>query len=261
MVSSRFARFAEVADAVAATRSKLRKRDLLAAYLRDLTDADLPVACTFFASRPLADPGDRLGLGWVQQSAALAAASGADQRAMGESYQRHSDFGDVAAELLDRAPQGDPLALGDVHAAFRRMASAAGAEERTALMASLFERASATEARYLARIAGRELRIGLREGLVIDAVARAFARDPRAVRRAASAAGDLGAVALAAKHDALDQVTIAYHAPVAFMLAAPIAYSTEYKDLAAAAWLVEDKYDSSDYTLYHRPFTPRPLPR
>ncbi len=88
-----------------------------------------------------------------------------------------------------------------------------------------------------------ELRIGLREGLVVDAVAQAFARDPRAVRRAASAAGDVGAVALAAKHDALDQVTIAYHAPIAFMLASPIAYGSEYKDLAAATWLVEDKYD------------------
>ena len=88
-----------------------------------------------------------------------------------------------------------------------------------------------------------ELRIGLREGLVVDAVAQAFARDPRAVRRAASAAGDIGAVALAAKHDTLDQVTIAYHAPLAFMLASPIAYGSEYKDLAAATWLVEDKYD------------------
>jgi DNA ligase-1 len=63
------------------------------------------------------------------------------------------------------------------------------------------------------------------------------------VRRAASAAGDLGAVAIAAKHDTLDQVTIAYHAPIAFMLASPIAYGSEYKDLATASWLVEDKYD------------------
>ena len=99
------------------------------------------------------------------------------------------------------------------------------------------------EATYVIKIMTGELRIGLREGLVVDAVALAFARDPRAVRRAASAAGDLGAVALAAKHDALDQVTIAYHAPIAFMLASPIAYGSEYKELAAAAWLVEDKYD------------------
>ncbi|HEV2641821.1 MAG TPA: ATP-dependent DNA ligase, partial [Candidatus Elarobacter sp.] len=99
------------------------------------------------------------------------------------------------------------------------------------------------EATYVIKIMTGELRIGLREGLVVDAVAQAFARDPRAVRRAASAAGDLGAVALAAKHDTLDEVTIAYHAPVAFMLASPVAYGSEYKDLAAATWLVEDKYD------------------
>ena len=50
-------------------------------------------------------------------------------------------------------------------------------------------------------------------------------------------------MALAAKHDTLDKLTIAYHAPLAFMLASPIPYGSEYKDLAAAAWLVEDKYD------------------
>ena len=243
MVSSRFARFAEVADAVAATRSKLRKRDLLAAYLRDLTDADLPVACTFFASRPLADPGDRLGLGWVQQSAALAAASGADQRAMGESYQRHSDFGDVAAELLDRAPQGDPLALGDVHAAFRRMASAAGAEERTALMASLFERASATEARYLARIAGRELRIGLREGLLEEAIAAAFEADIAAVRRAHMLVADPGEAALLARRGELADAALHVGRPIRFMLATPVADADEVmRRVGDEAW-IEDKYD------------------
>ncbi|HEY4412288.1 MAG TPA: ATP-dependent DNA ligase, partial [Gaiellaceae bacterium] len=99
------------------------------------------------------------------------------------------------------------------------------------------------EATYVVKIITGELRIGLREGLVVDAIAQAFERDPRAVRRAASAAGDVGAVALAAKHDTLDQVEIAYHAPVAFMLASPIAYGSEYTELAAATWLVEDKYD------------------
>ncbi len=89
------------------------------------------------------------------------------------------------------------------------------------------------EATYVVKIMTGELRIGLREGLVVDAVAQAFERDPRTVRRAASAAGDLGAVAVAAKHDALDQVTIAYHAPIAFMLATPVAYGSEYKELAA----------------------------
>jgi DNA ligase-1 len=243
MTSSPFSRFADVADAVSATRSKLRKRDLLAAYLRDLTDADLPVACTFFAGRPLADPGDRLGLGWVQQSAALAAASGASPRAMGESYQRYSDFGDVAAELLDRAPRGERLVLADVQAAFRAMAASASAEERTALMASLFERASAREARYLARIAGREMRIGLREGLLEEAIAIAFEADIAAVRRAHMLVADPGEAALLARGGDLARAALHVGRPIRFMLATPVADAAEVvRRVGDEAW-IEDKYD------------------
>jgi DNA ligase-1 len=243
MGSSPFARFAEVADAVAGTRSKLRKQELLAAYLRDLGDADLPVACTFFAGRPLADPGDRLGLGWVQQSAALAAASGADQGRMGASYQRHSDFGDVAAELLDRPAQGDGLALADVHAGFRSMAAAGGAEARTALMASLFERASAAEARYLARIASREMRIGLREGLLEEAIAAAFEADIAAVRRAHMLVADPGEAALLARRGKLADAALHVGRPIRFMLATPVADAGEVmRRVGDEAW-IEDKYD------------------
>ena len=253
MGSSPFARFAEVADAVAGTRSKLRKQELLAAYLRDLSDADLPVACTFFAGRPLADAGDRLGLGWVQQSAALAAASGADQRRMGESYQRHSDFGDVAAELLDRPAQGDRLALADVHAGFRGMAAAASAEARTALMASLFERASAGEARYLARVASREMRIGLREGLLEEAIAAAFEADIAAVRRAHMLVADPGEAALLARRGELADAALHVGRPIRFMLATPVADAGEVmRRVGDEAW-IEDKYDGIRAQLHCAP--------
>ena len=120
MPSSPFAAFAETAEAVAGTTSKLRKRDLLASYLRDLPAGDVPIAATFFAGRPLPGNADKLGLGWVQQTQALAAASGADEQALHEAYLRHSDFGDAAAELLDgRSPSGQPLTLAEVEAAFR----------------------------------------------------------------------------------------------------------------------------------------------
>ena len=253
MGSSPFARFAEVADAVAGTRSKLRKQEVLADYLRELSDADLPVACTFFAGRPLADPGDRLGLGWVQQSAALAAASGADQRRMGESYQRHSDFGDVAAELLDRRAPEDGLTLADVHAGFRSMAAAGGAEARTALMASLFERASAAEARYLARIAGREMRIGLREGLLEEAIAAAFEADIAAVRRAHMLVADPGEAALLARRGELAAAALHVGRPIRFMLATPVADAGEVmRRVGDEAW-IEDKYDGIRAQLHCAP--------
>ena len=99
------------------------------------------------------------------------------------------------------------------------------------------------EATYVIKIMTGDLRIGLREGLVVDAVAAAFERDTLAVRRAADRRGRLGRRRPAAKHDTLADVALAYHAPLAFMLASPIPYGSAYKDLAAGTWLVEDKYD------------------
>src|SRR3990172_8410289 len=106
--SAPFAEFARVADEVASTTSKLRKRDALATYLRTLAPDDLQAAVTFFAGRPLPGAADRLGLGWVQQSQSLGAAAQAEPEELRAAYLRHSDFGDAASELLGAAAPRAP---------------------------------------------------------------------------------------------------------------------------------------------------------
>ena len=254
--STRFAAFAATADAVAGTTSRLRKRDALAAYLRGLPDQDVPRAATFFAGRPLAGMADKLGLGWVQLSGALQAASGARDEALRAAYLRHSDPGDAAAELLEtRSPDIPPLTLRDVDEAFRGMASAAGAEARTALMAGLFGRAAPGEARYLARIAARELRIGLREGLLEEAISAAFERPIAEVRRAQMLVGEPGEAAALASADRLGEARLHLGRPIRFMLATPVADAAEVvRRVGEEAW-IEDKYDGIRCQLHLGPGT------
>jgi DNA ligase-1 len=57
------------------------------------------------------------------------------------------------------------------------------------------------------------------------------------------AAGDIGAVALAARHQRLGEMHIAYGSPIGFMLATPVAYGSEYKDLREGVWIAEEKFD------------------
>ena len=242
MPGSPFADFARVAGEVSATTSKLRKRDLLAAYLRELDAADLQVAATVLAGRPLPSAGDRLGLGWVQQSQALAAASSADAEALNTAYLRHSDFGDAAAELLGE-PAGTRLSLGDVAEGFRAMSEAATAESRVELMARLFARATPEEARFIGRIASRELRIGLREGLLEEGIAAAFDVPLEAVRRAHMLVGEPGEAALLAREGRLAEAALHLGRPIRFMLATPVADAAEVmRRVGEEAW-IEDKYD------------------
>ena len=243
-MSALFADFAAAADAIGATRSKLAKRDRLAAYLRDLEPDELRLAATWFAGRPLPGIGDGLGLGWVQQAAALTAAAGADGAAMNAAYLRHSDGGDVAAELLAaRQRRGAPLTVADVGDAFGEMAAAGGAEARTALFASLYERATPEEARYLARIVAREPRIGLREGLLEEGIAAAFDAELDAVRRAHMLTGDIGEAAQLARAGQLATARLHLGRTIRFMLASPLADAAEVmRRVGDEAW-IEDKYD------------------
>jgi DNA ligase-1 len=243
-VSSPFADLAAVADSVGRTRSKNAKRDLLAAYLRELEANDLVPACAFFAGRPLADPTAKLGMGWVQQGAALARASGADQDATRAAYLRHSDFGDAAAELLAAAePSGASLTIADVAGTFSAIATAGGSEQRIALLEHLFGRATAAEARFIGRISSRETRIGLREGLLEEAVAAAFDADLAAVRRAHMLTGDIGEAAILARDDRLAGAALHLGRPIRFMLATPVADAPEVmRRVGEEAW-IEDKYD------------------
>jgi DNA ligase-1 len=244
--------FGTACAAIAATASKLEKIALVAAYLRELDDADLAPATRYLTGNPFPQAHERsLAVGWRTIVEAAATTWGVDDAALGVAYRTTGDLGAALGPFVrpshDLGLFREELAPARLYALLVEIADAAGknAQKRRRILCERVFSACTDplEATYVIKIMTGELRIGLREGLVVDAVAQAFARDPRAVRRAASAAGDLGAVALAAKHDTLDQVTIAYHAPIAFMLASPIAYGSEYKELAAATWLVEDKYD------------------
>ncbi len=244
--------FARTCAAIAATASKLDKIALVAGYLRGLDDGDLAPAARYFTGNPFPQAQERsLAVGGRTIVAAAAHVWGVEDAALSLAYRATGDLGAALGPFVRPAHDlglfRETLTPARLYALLSEIADASGknAQKRRRV---LCERAFSActdplEATYVIKIMTGELRIGLREGLVVDAVAAAFERDPRAVRRAAAAAGDLGAVALAAKHDALDQVAIAYHAPVAFMLASPIAYGSEYKDLASATWLVEDKYD------------------
>jgi DNA ligase-1 len=242
--SSLFRGFSTTAEAVSATGSKLRKRDILAAYLRALPVADLRAVATFFAGRPLPGAADRLRLGWVKQGQALALASGASEEAMGAAYLRHSDFGDAAAELLGgREPQGEPLTVQAVDRGFVAMADAQSTEARVALMADLFRRATPREARFVGRIASRELRVGLREGLLEEAIAAAFDQPLDAVRRALMLTGEPGQAALLARDGRLETASLQLGVPIRCMLATPVADAQEVmRRVGAEAW-IEDKYD------------------
>jgi DNA ligase-1 len=244
--------FARTCAAIAATAAKREKIALVAAYLEPLDDADLAPAARYFTGNPFPQAQQRnLAIGGRTIVAAAAEVWGVDDQALSRAYRATGDLGAALGGLVragaDLGLFRETLTPARLYALLVEIADASGKharKRRRILCERIFSACNdPLEATYVIKIMTGELRIGLREGLIIDAVAAAFARDAAAVRKAAGTAGDIGAVALAAKHAALDRVGIAYHAPVAFMLASPLAYGSAYGELPGKAWLVEDKFD------------------
>lgn len=244
--------FAQACAAIAAKAGRLEKLAVLAQYLRSLDDADLAAAARFFTGNPFAARDERsLRIGWRTIVAAAKSAWDVRETALAAGYREHGDLGAALGPLVrpGRRPGlfSETLTPASLSALFHEIARASGkSAERT--REAICERILAActdpvEATYTIKIMTGDLRIGLREGLVADAVAAAFSAEPKAVRRAMMASGDAGEVALAAKHGTLAALRITYGLPIGFMLATPIAYGSEYKDLQCDTWLSEEKFD------------------
>jgi len=238
-----FHAWVEVAEAIRATRARRQKNAALTAYLRVLDDADLPIAARFFAGQVFPSHDARTtGVGWAIVRDALLAISGLDPAALSEAYVAHGDLGDLTGTLFaDRPPSG--LTLDEAQAFFAGLAAAAGPKNRRTLVHEVLARAGALEARYVVKLLGAELRIGLKEAQVEDAIAAAFGRPIADVRRAGLLRGDVGEIALLAKHDALATAALALFHPIGFMLAQPLATPAELVATLPEPFAVEDKYD------------------
>ncbi len=235
--------WSEVADAIRATARRLEKRALLVEYLPPLDDASLAIAARFFSGVvfPRHDAGTTK-VGGALAFAALAAASGRDEAALGERYVSFGDTGDLAGAVLrHRAPSGTTLV--EIERVCRTLAATRGTNARLALLYETLARLGGVEARYLTKLLGGELRIGLKESQVEEALAAAFVRPIAAIRRANLLRGDIGEVALAARHGTLAAATLALFHPIGFMLAQPLATAAEVAAALPVPFAVENKYD------------------
>ncbi|HEV2281252.1 MAG TPA: ATP-dependent DNA ligase [bacterium] len=247
-----FLELTQVLDEIRGTAATSTKVARLAGYLATLSDGDLRRACTFLAGRPF-PPGDgrRLGAGWAAIAQVLRDLTRAPEAEMRAAYRAHGDLGDAAATLLARYPPAaglfvHRLTLAAVERDFAAIASAQGQASRRAKSAALAEllgNASPREAAYLIKIMTSDMRIGLREGLLLPAIAAAFGRDAGAVRQAALLIAEPGEVAVRARAGTLDHVTLVPGRPFRFMLASPLESPEEAFDEPARALWVEDKYD------------------
>ena len=236
-------KLAETCERIAATTKKLEKTTIVAEYFKACTPEEASVSAVFLSGRPFpAWEEATLQVGGRVLWRIVAELSGKSETELTAFYRRRGDLGAVAGDVLPERPRGAGLNLAQVENRFREIAAARGAATKAALARELLSRATPLEAKYIVKIMTGDLRIGLKESLVEEAIAKAYGATFQQVQRANMLLGDIGETLKLAAANHLDKAKMRLFHPLGFMLASP-AESAEGALSYFQNALVEDKYD------------------
>ncbi len=253
-------RLAEACERIAGTTKKLEKIAIVAGYFKSSPPEEASVAAIFLSGRPFPvweDTTLQVGVRLLWQVVEELSGKNADE--LTAAYRARGDLGTVAADVLpDRC---DPSHVGtnapvrrgrtgptaqEVQAVFRKMAAARGSNAKAILVRELLAQVTPLEAKYIIKIITGDLRIGLKESLVEEAIAKAYDCKPGEVQRANMLLGDIGETLQIATEGRLGAeaggVKMRLFHPLGFMLASPAQSAEEALSNFENA-LVEDKYD------------------
>jgi DNA ligase-1 len=259
-------KFAEACERIAGTTKKLEKIAIVADYLKSSPSDEASVAAVFLSGRPFpAWEETTLQVGGRSLWKVVEELSEKNDKELTAAYRKHGDLGAAAADLLEsrvisgaparqvRAKLGsgenhedstlnDVLSAREVQATFRRIAAARGSAAKAILLRELLFQVTPLESKYIIKIITGDLRIGLKESLVEEAIAKAFEALVKDAQRANMLLGDIGETLRFAAEGKLNQARMRLFHPLGFMLASPAQSAEEALSYFENA-LVEDKYD------------------
>jgi DNA ligase 1 len=237
-------RFAHLCESVAATTKKSEKVALVAGYLRGTPVQESALGALYLCGRVFPRREERvLSIGFSILLRAVAKIAKKDSTELAPILRHHGDLGAGAEEILHSHPVRSSLNLPQITEVYASLAQQRGPAAKQALLEHTLQRLSALEAKYFIKIATGELRIGLKESLVEEAIAKAFDQPLPAVQRANMLTGDITEVLRLAVASQLSSIDLQIFRPISVMLATAAETPTDLVAAFPNGALVEDKFD------------------
>jgi DNA ligase-1 len=218
-----FEQFARRCAQTGSTTKKLEKVRIVAEYLRELDSSAAGLVSVWLTGVPFASSQQKvLQLGWALIRDALCEVGGLDDAQFGQVYLKHSDLGETAFEILSaQPPRSTRHSVTEIDALFHQLHSARGPTSKLPLLVKALRASSPLEGKFVLKILTGDLRIGLKEGLVEEGIARAFSVSIDEVKNANLLLGNIGETAQLAIQGQLNSVTLLPFRPIKYMLASP----------------------------------------
>ena len=226
------AHLAALLEQLAGESSRLKKRAAIAEAISAVhaeSPDDAALFAMYLAGEPFAESDPRkLNAGGALLTRAVLTVSSTTDAALTAAYRRHGDLGAAAFDLLAPQPEKPAtLTLTEVAEAFATIATARTTAIRASLVEGLLRRATPLEAKYLLKLMLGDMRIGVKQSLVEEAIAAAASTpesiiSPAQVRHAVMLEADLGNAVQRAFSGTLAEARMRLFHPLGFMLASPV---------------------------------------
>ncbi|MGQ9624512.1 MAG: ATP-dependent DNA ligase [Candidatus Bathycorpusculaceae bacterium] len=228
-----FKSLAELCEKVEATKKRLVMIDLVANILKNLETQEVEPAVSMILGRAFPKWSQKtLEVSWATLSEIIKRIKGVSWDIFTEAFSKTGDIGSATKTIFEKgkvkkqtALVEKTLTIEEVRRSLEAIAEATGTgsrEKKERLIETLLSIASPIEAKYLVKIFIGEMRTGFHEGLMEQAISKAFEIPPEIVQKASMTLGDIGEVAAKAKTDGkggLLKIGFRVFRPVKLMLA------------------------------------------
>jgi DNA ligase-1 len=226
----KYQKLVDVYESLAGTTKRLEKTDILSEFFQKVDSETLPQVVLMALG--LVYPSwseEEHGIGDKLLMKAVANVVGVSVSEVEDNVREEGDIGAAAEKLYKKRSQqtffSKPLTIGFVFSNIRKIANVSGNRsqpKKIAIILELLSLATDLEAKYICKTVLEELRIGVGEGIIRDAISKSFNVDKKVTERAYMLTNDLGLVSEVAKNDGeigLKKLSLIPGRPVKPMLA------------------------------------------
>jgi DNA ligase-1 len=253
-----FKSLAEMLEKVEANKKRTQTVSLVSDFLRTLEPEELEPAVSFILGRAFPKWSQKtLDLSWTTLNTVLRCITQVDWSIFTEAFSYTGDIGSATKALFEKTQVKKQtqliqkqLTIAEVRNTLEAISATAGSgskQRKERLTEALFSQASPVEAKYLVKILTGEMRTGFHEGLMEQALAKAFDIPLALVQNASMALGDVGEAAVLAKtgKQALTNLGFRVFRPVKPMLAQVADNVDEVLKTHGGETAFEYKYDGA----------------
>jgi len=264
-MATSFKALTELLERVGATKKRTQTVALVADFLTKLNMEELEPAVSLILGRAFPKSSQKtLDVSWQTLNTVLRSITQVDWDVFSEAFARTGDIGDATKALFEKAKMKrqstlmqKQITIIEVRNILEAITAASGMgskQKKTRLIETLFSQTDPAEAKYLVKILTSEMRTGFHEGLMEQAIAKAFDVPLKTVQLANMALGDIGEVAPRARTNkqTLSSLGFRVFRPVKLMLAQVADNADQALREHGGETAFEYKYDGARVQIHKR---------